>query len=211
MISLPAWIVVALVALVWLADRLARRRDPRGDSGAFWSRQIAVLGVPLAPLLLVSGWLESFAPHFWASGRHLHADRTGVAGLAPAAIYPWALATPVVLWLALVTVLLVRPPISRAAGRWLAGSAGLGHSRAWLLWLALPFAALVAVHADDLGGGVDAYPAASWSTSALVAALLVATAASRGRHAGGDVSTETTDAAPRRQLPDWRATLEGRG
>ncbi|MEO1086706.1 MAG: hypothetical protein AAFY88_20930, partial [Acidobacteriota bacterium] len=131
MMPAEAWAVVAVVAVALAVDLTARRRDPSGDSGGVWAQALGGFGVLIFPALLASAWLETLSPGLWSRGVHLHADRTGVWGFAPADVYPWALWGPLLLWLALLLTLLLRRP-GRSAARWIAGSAGFGDSRAWL-------------------------------------------------------------------------------
>ncbi|HET9767833.1 MAG TPA: hypothetical protein VFS60_13340, partial [Thermoanaerobaculia bacterium] len=164
------------------ADRAARaRRRPEGDRGDFWAAITWRTCLLLAPLVLLSGWLETVAPPYWKTGRHLHLDRVGAFGWSIPASYRVALLLPFLAWGALLLLGVAAKPRGREAGRWLAGAIGFGTRRSWVLLGALPLAAIDWWTLPRLGGGLQAYPAAAWATQAVIVLSLVGVALSAGR------------------------------
>ncbi len=180
-ILLPFGFLAAAAAVAYGADRaaLARRRD--GDRGDFWARIVQWLCLGLGVPLLLSGFLQTLFPRYWRLGRHLQLDLTGAFGWTLETCYRLALFLPFAAWLALLALGLARKPGDRDEARWLAGGIGFGGSRLWVLLCAAPFAILLVLTPDRLGGGDGAYPGASWATAAVLLLSLAGVALSAGR------------------------------
>lgn len=177
------------------AHLLVRARRAGGECGDFWARVVFLVIAILAPLTLVSGWLEVLRPTWWHGGRHLYLDLTGAFGWSVSTCYLVALAVPGAAWLAmLATTFFMRPA---DGGRWLAGGVGFTASRHWVLLFALPPAAAMLYALPRLGGGPGAYPGAAWSTLGALCLSLAGVALSAGQAAdtGRDVDADAAGAA----------------
>ena len=204
------WIAVLLAAAAgFAADRAAAARRPDGDRGDFWAAVTARSCVLLALPVLLSGALRTLFPQYWQTGRHLQLDLTTTAQLPLSTCYRIALLLPFVVWSALLALGLMRRPRGREAGRWLAGAIGFGRHRAWVLWCALPLAAIDVWTRPQLGGGATAYPAAAWSSLAVIALSLVGVAFSAGATAGATAAGAIVGAG--HALRPWPEALAARG
>ncbi|HEX4963441.1 MAG TPA: hypothetical protein VF173_21605 [Thermoanaerobaculia bacterium] len=201
---------VLALALAWVMDRLAAVRRPGGERGDYWAR--AVLGLCLGPALLclLSGWLPAIYEPFWQRGLHLQLDRVPGSGLPAMYAYLAALAIPFVIWGLLLLVGLALRPGGREAGRWLAGRAG-EMPRAWILLCALPFVVSLWFGFSRLGTGPEGYPAATWSTQALLLVSLLFVAGSAGTAPPQAARGEVAGPAPARVLRPWPEALAARG
>jgi len=190
------WGMVVLGALLGvIMDRLARLRRPDGERGDYWSRIVFWYLYPLAGLLLLSQVLTTLSG--WPAGWRLS--------------YWITLLLPFIGWALALLVGLAVKPAGREQARWLAGGAGFGNSRYWLLWCALPLASILAFEAGDLGGGESAYPAAVWSTLAVVALTLVGIAFSAGRAPLTVPAAESLRTEAAGQLQPWPELLAAHG
>jgi hypothetical protein len=210
-IVLPIAAVLAAAVMAAVADRAALlRRRPGGDRGDFWSRLVArtilFLGVPL----LISSAL-TLVPGIWQPGYHLHFDLTGIFGWSLAQSYRAALLLPLAVWVLLLLFGVSEKPADRDAARWLAGGIGFHSSRRWvLIWIA-PLALIVLFAFSNLGGGPSAYPAAAWTTTALLALALIGLACSEGQPiAVVHEKTDVLNVTPRAIVP-WPEALRARG
>jgi hypothetical protein len=198
------------LSLAWAMDRLAAARRPGRERGDYWAR--AVLGLCLGPALLclLSGWLPSLSDRFWQRGLHLQLDRVPGSGLSAAYAYRVALALPFVFWGLLLLVGLALRPGGREAARWLAGRAG-ELPRAWILLCALPLAVSLWFGFSRLGNGPEGYPAATWSTQALLLVSLLFVAGSAGTAPPPAARGKAAGEAPARALRPWPEALTARG
>jgi hypothetical protein len=179
-IALPLATLLAAAVIAIAADRAALlRRRPAGDRGDFWvrivTRTVLFLGVPL---LLSSALI--LIPGLWQPGYHLHFDLTGIFGWPLAASYRTALLLPLGVWALLLLFGASEKPAERDAVRWLAGGIGFHSSRRWVLVWTLPPALILLLAFSNLGGGPSAYPAAAWTTMALLLLSLIGVAWSEG-------------------------------
>ncbi|HEX9985001.1 MAG TPA: DUF1998 domain-containing protein [Thermoanaerobaculia bacterium] len=208
---LPVVVLLLAAAAAVAMDRAARlRRRPGGDRGDFWARAVLRVCLFLALPVLLSGAL-AVAPSLWNTGRHLQFDLTGIFGWPVARAYRVALVIPVGVWMLLLLIGIADKPGGREAGRWLAGAIGFGGSRLWVLVWTLPLAAILITAASGLGGGPGAYPAAAWTTVAVLLVSLVGVALSSGESPPSnqqaiDVATEAPPA-----LTPWPEALRARG
>src|SRR5437016_2001658 len=115
--TLLPWVLLggAAAAAAWI-DSVARRRDPREDSGSLWARVLKWSGCLWCALWL-SIVAESITP-FWRTGWHLQFDRA----LAAIWTYPVAILIPFGLWIVLATYALQQPAPRQEDARWLAGA-----------------------------------------------------------------------------------------
>lgn len=191
-------------------DRLAALRRPGSERGDYWTRAVAWLSV-LGLLGLFSGWLPSLSEPLWERGLHLQLDRVLGSGLPARAAYLAALAIPLALWALLLFAGLVLRPRSREAARWLAGRSG-ERPRSWVLAGALPLLAALVWGYSGLGAGPAGYPAATWSTQALLVVSLLFLARSAGTApAEPERSAPAPQVAPARELRPWPLALASRG
>lgn len=205
-----ALIVVVLgLALALFMDRLAALRRPGGERGDYWVRAVAGL-CGVAALCLLSGWLPAVWEPLWVRGLHLQLDRVPGSGLSTQLAFLAALAIPLVLWAALLLVNLVLRPRGRETARWLAGRAG-ELSRSWVLLCALPLLVSLAFGLTRLGTGPEGYPAATWSTQALLLVSLLFVARSAGTAAAGAERRQEAPTAAARVLRPWPEALQARG
>jgi hypothetical protein len=199
---------VAIVAAI-VANRAARRRAS-GDSGNYWElvvRRICYwLGIPV----LLSCILQSLSDTLWLSGWHLHFDRVWGSYWA----FPLALAIPFALWLLLLIAGLRAPAPSAGQVNWLAGNVGFSAGRKWVLhclWpLLIPLLWLGRVRLDL---GTTGYPAATWSTLAVLTISLVGIAFSAPRTATlrEEVRQAAAFGAVAKTLPDWPDAMRSEG
>lgn len=212
-ILLPFGSLAVAAAVAVVADRaaLARRKD--GDRGDFWARIVQWLCLGLGAALLLSSFLQTLFPRYWRSGRHLQLDLTGAFGWSPEACYPPALLLPFAVWMALLALGLARKPGDRDEARWLAGGIGFGGSRRWVLLCAAPFALLLLLTSDRLGGGDGAYPGASWATAAVLLLSLTGVALSAGRPDAAPPAQRSgaAGATATRPLQSWPQALAAHG
>ncbi len=219
----PALLCAVGVAfgLVWLFvfNLAAKLMRPALDVGRHWERMAHFSGWTAA-LVLVSGGLESVWGGFWFTGWHLHLDRalpaslpTEVSLLAAFGIpfLAWALAVPV-------SALVLRPPGDEENG--LAGA--LGHlsvggslpQRRWVLLFAIPVLLVLVGAFADLGTGLQAFPAAAWSTSLVAFLSLIGVALSRGRRPPRSSDEDAVDEpAPLVMRPPtpWPSSMKRKG
>jgi hypothetical protein len=201
---------VAGLFLAWAMDRLAAVRRPGGERGDYWARIVLGLCAGPALLCLLSGWLPGISEPLWQRGLHLQLDRVPGSGLPAAYAYLTALAIPFVLWALLLLWGLVLRPGGREAGRWLAGRAG-ELPRGWVLLGALPLAVSLWSGFSRLGTGPEGYPAATWSTQALLIISLLFVARSAGTAPPQAARGEVEGPAPARDLRPWPEALAARG
>jgi hypothetical protein len=196
--------------LAWVMDRLAALRRSGGERGDYWAG--AVLGLCLGPALvcLLSGWLPAISEPFWLRGLHLQLDRVPGSGLPAAYAYLAALGIPFVCWGFLLLLGLALRPASPDAGRWLAGRAG-ELPRAWVLICALPLAVSLWSGFSRLGTGTEGYPAASWSTQALLVISLLFVAGSAGTASHQEARGEVAGPVAARALRPWPEALAAHG
>jgi len=201
------------LALAFAMDRLAAVRRPGGERGDYWARAAAGLcGIGL--LCLLSGWLPALWERFWLRGLHLQLDRVPGSGLSQENAYRVALALPFGAWaVLLVAGLMLRPSdgeANREAGRWLAGRAG-DLPRSWILLCVLPLLAGLLFGYSRLGAGPEGYPAATWSTQALLVVSLLFVARSAGAAPAVAGRSGTGPEAAARDLRSWPEALASRG
>lgn len=190
-------------------DRLAALRRPGGERGDYWARAVTwICGVGL--LCLLSGWLPSISKPFWDRGMHLQLDLVPGSGLSAQTAYLAALAIPLVLWASILLAGLVLKPQGREGGRWLAGRAG-ERPRSWVLVCALPLLAGLTYGYSGLGAGPGGYPAATWSTQALLLVSLLFLARSAGTAPAEPARSAPQQEAAARQLRSWPDALAARG
>ena len=183
------------------------------------------LGVVFGPLILLSTvlaaeWLgggarpvpgatasDGLAQEIYLKGWHLHFDLVPgpVPGTELLRVHQ-ALWIPLGVFLALLVVGLIERPRDREEGRWLAGTAGFGHSRGWLWMCVVPLAVVLAVTHGDLRGGEDAYPAANWGAVLVFALALVGVIFSAGWP-----RPSATPPVRRQPSRSWPEVLRGRG
>ncbi|HEV7506937.1 MAG TPA: hypothetical protein VGS07_18750 [Thermoanaerobaculia bacterium] len=198
------------LALAWVMDRLAAVRREGGERGDYWSRAVLWLCLGPALLCLLSGWLPTIYEPLWLRGLHLQLDRVPGSGLAAPYAYLAALAIPFACWSLFLLVGLALRPGAREAGRWLAGRAG-ELPRGWVLLCGLPLAVSLWFGFSRLGTGAEAYPAATWSTQALLLVSLLFVAGSAGKAPAQAMPGEAAAPAPARELRPWPEALAARG
>jgi MrfA Zn-binding domain len=208
---LPLLALAAASVAAVAADRLAAARRHGGDRGDFWVRVFFRTCLLLGPPLAASAWLETLAPTFWRTGRHLFVDLTGGFGWRLSTCLLAALAVPVGAFLVLLAVGQMEKPAGREAGRALAGSLSSGGSRAWVLALAAPLGLLLITTWPRLGKGAAGYPGAVWATLLALSLALVGVATSRGREEGTVTHEDAKPTTEHLQLPLWPAALAARG
>ena len=195
-----------------LADRAALLRREDRDRGDYWTRVVWRLSLFIA-LVLLSG-MAAVIPRLWDTGYHLHFDLTGIAGWSWS--IPWSYRVAVLLpfgvWVLLLMLGLAEKPGGRETGRWLAGAISFDSSRLWVLVWTIPLAGLLVAAFSNLGGGAGAYPAAAWSSLAVLLLSLIGVGLSRG-DAAIALARETTgrDAKPAVQLTPWPEALTAHG
>jgi len=208
---LPGLLLALAAAIAAIMAHIqARAQRKGGDCGDFWARVVRGFCPTLGLALLASASIETLWPSYWRTGRHLHLDVTGGFGLPFFACFIIALLLPVVCWLGFMGFGLAqwRPSDQRNA-RWLAGILWEGGTRFWVAWFALPLVLLLIWTASRLGGGPGAFPAAVWSTLALVAVSLLAVALSAGAE-----QIHQKEAARKQEevVPgDWPADMKSSG
>ncbi len=210
--AVPYLILLACLLIGLLADILARgRRD--GDSGQFWGDCLFLFGCIMGPALVYSALLPSLNQDWWLSGFHLHLELVTGHGIAEDTAFRLALLIPLLLWAALLLINVFRPP--GQPSRWLSGSAGLTHSRVWVLLFGLPFLPLFLWGWGRLGGGEDAYPGALWVSQAVLMVCLAAIALSKlpvGQpSAPSAVEEEPQQEAQPQMRSGWAETLRRHG
>ena len=213
---IPALVTTAVAVLVGLAAHRGDHWSSRHrGSGEAWSRVVLGLGVAVAPLLLLSSWLEILAPTWWEAGHHLFLDLTGAFEWSLTTCYAIALGTPLLIWTFLVAMSFGRgADQDPREGHWLVGGVGFRLTRRWVLIAALPFAALLVAALPRLGGGPGAYPAAGWSTLLVVCLSLIGVSeSSRPGDGVEETIAQTPDAAGSAEPStiDWVAALEDEG
>ena len=210
-VVLPIAVLLAAAIVAASTDRVARlRRQPGGDRGDFWARAILRTCLFLAVPVLLSG-AAVLLPSVWDPGYHLQFDLTGVFGRPIPESYRAALLLPLTVWTLLLLFGLVEKPRGRDAGRWLAGAIGFGDSRRWVLIWTIPLAAILIAAFSALGGGVGAYPAAAWTTAAVLLVALVGVALSSGEPIAKPVPGADKDAVVKAPLMPWPEALKARG
>jgi len=214
-VLLPALAVPAALAVSGVMGHwAARARRPGGECGDFWARMTGRICVCLGLPALLSGWSQTILGSVWDRGFHLHFDVVPNPPL-PGGLevsFLVALAIPLLVWVALLAYGVAEKPGDREAGRWLAGGAGFSPSRRWILGGAVPLLACLAIGGRDLGGGVDAYPGALWSTLAAVVAGLIGVAMSAGTKAAPAAAASAEPVvAPRVDLVPWPEALRAAG
>ncbi len=208
-LPLAALVIAALGAV--LADRaaLARRKDR--DRSDYWTRVVWRLCLFIA-LVWLSG-MVAVIPRLWDTGYHLHFDLTGVAGWSWS--IPWsyrvALLLPFGAWALLLMLGLAEKPGGRETGRWLAGAIGFDSSRHWVLVWTIPLAVILVASFSSLGGGAGAYPAAAWTSLAVLLLALIGVALSRGDATALTRESTGHDAKPAVQLMPWPEALAAHG
>jgi hypothetical protein len=210
-IALPLATLVAAAIIAVAADRAALlRRRAAGDRGDFWvrivTRTVLFLGVPL----LLSN-VVILIPGIWQPGYHLHFDLTGIFGWPLSVSYRAALLLPLAIWALLLLFGASEKPADRDAVRWLAGGIGFHSSRRWLLSWTVPPALILVLAFSNLGGGPSAYPAAAWTTMALLLLSLIGVACSEGE--GSTVvhkERQPPESTPPAIVP-WPEALRARG
>jgi hypothetical protein len=189
---LPILALLAGGGVAFIFDRLAGlRRSPDKDRGDYWVFVIQYF-VFILPFLLLAVWVKTLKP-YWTSGYHLHFD------LLPSAFdltldtrYYLALAFPFVLWVLLLIIGIIKNPSPKEKARWLAGAINFDNSRSWIvLYFVLPLLLLLSFTLFSLGGGEGAYPAATWSTMAVLAISLIGVAFSGGKYESAFVKSLT--------------------
>jgi hypothetical protein len=205
-----AVLLVAAIAAV-IADGMARvRRRPGGERGDFWARAVLRTCLFLALPVLLSG-AAVLVPSVWDAGYHLQFDLTGVFGRPIPEAYRAALLLPLVVWTLLLLFGVAEKPGGRDAGRWLAGAIGFGESRRWVLVWTIPLAAILIAAFSSLGGGVGSYPAAAWTTVAVLALSLAGVALSSGEPVAKPVVDSPGTAVLPAALIPWPEALKARG
>jgi len=196
-------------SLAFSMDRLAAVRRLGGERGDYWVRAAAGL-CGIGFLCLLSGWLPSIFKPLWTRGLHLQLDRVAGSGLPRGVAYLAALALPFGLWAALLLAGLALPPAGRESSRWLAGRAG-DLSRGWVLVCVLPLLAGLLFGFPRLGSGPEGYPAATWSTQALLSITLLFLARSAGTAPLARRGRQEKAPAALRELRPWPEALRERG
>lgn len=205
---LPWGPVVLAVPLGVLMDRLARLRCPDGERGDYWSRIVWWYLYPLAGLLLLSQVLVTIS--WWPVGWSLYLDLQ--SGISRGSWSHWtALLLPFIGWVLALLLGLALKPAEREQARRLAGGAGFGNSRYWLLWCALPLVLIPACRANAVVGGESAYPAAVWSTLMATAFTLVGIAFSAGRAPATVPAAATAPTETAGRLQPWPDLLAAHG
>ena len=196
---LPAIVVILASAAAFVAELAARGKAAGGDTGAYWSRAAARTCVAIAaPFLLLYLAVTAFPE---ARGSIPGADRQ-----------EYWLFLPLLPWGAVLTLGLFQDAPA-AAGRWLAGSVGYEPDRrGWVALCALPLVGLLLMGWSRLGNAPSSYPAASWTTAALLSITLLAL--SRSKPEAQAVSVDeapVVQAKPGPELPDWPEAMRGGG
>ncbi|MFH1468442.1 MAG: Zn-binding domain-containing protein [Pseudomonadota bacterium] len=209
-----------LLGLGWLLlfTLVAKVAQPHGDPGPHWAR-MAWLAGGLAGVVLLSGAFETIWASFWLTGFHLQMDRALPPSLSVGLCLLAAFAIPLAVWMLAVPVSAIFMGKARAVGPGLAGSVGhlpLGQarpSRRWVLLCALPLALVLVGGYPELGTGLQAFPAAAWSTTLIaVLSLLGIAISSRGKssekaRAEGEPASPAATRAPE----PWPAAMRRLG
>ncbi|HEV2987201.1 MAG TPA: hypothetical protein VG759_02075 [Candidatus Angelobacter sp.] len=207
---LPVLLLSGAIAAAIAAHLATRSRRSSGDCGDYWEKIVRLtcywLGIPL----LLSTIAESISSTYWLTGWHLQFDRV----LGHSWAFPLALAIPFVLWVLFLLTCLRLAPKTSDHSNWLAGAIGFSASRKWVLhsvWiLIIPLLWWGPIHLDSGRGG---YPAATWSTLAVLVISLVGIAFSASASSSVAVSQTRTATVGRedRILPDWPEAMEREG
>lgn len=193
-LELHGWLPLLVLAIGFVAalcfDFAAKARAEGGDTGAYWARIAAWMCLGVAAPLAV-----------------LYAAVTGFPQVRPEIPYIdrqeiW-LFVPMAVWGVLMTLGLFLETRS-AQGRWLAGSVGYGaDQRTWVILCCLPLAALLALSWSRLGNAPSSYPAAHWSTAAVLTLTLLRVGWSRPSAAAFPAEAARAPEISERQLADW--------
>jgi len=195
---LPLVVLVVGFLAALLADIAARGRAEGGDTGTYWSRVAFWTAIAIGgPLVL------------------LYAAVTGFPEIRPE--IPWIdrqeiwLFLPMAAWAALLAVGLFQPaPAER--GRWLAGSVGYGNEqRGWVALCSLPLLAMMAMGWSRLGDGPSSYPAAHWTTAALLSLTLLRVGWSRPAAQAAAETAPAEQPHTQRHLTDWPEAMRRGG
>lgn len=210
-IALPLATVLAAAISAVVADRAALvRRRPGGDRGDFWTRVVTRTILLLALPLLISSALV-LVPGIWQPGYHLLFDLTGIFGWPLARAYRAALLLPLAVWALLMLFGVSEKPADREAARWLAGGIGFHGSRRWVvIWIA-PLVLILSFAFSDLGGGPASYPAAAWTTTALIVLALIGVAWSEGEPVAVVRKQDDAPEVAHPAIAPWPEALRARG
>ena len=195
---LPLVVLVVGFLAALLADLTARAKVEGGDTGAYWSRIAAwtclAIGGPLVVLYAAVAGFPEIRPEI------PFVDRQEVWLFFPMAV--WGLFLVAGLFL----------DTMPARGRWLAGSVGYGdHQRGWVILCALPLLGLMAMAWSRLGDGPSSYPAANWTTAALLSLTLLRVGWSRPAAVAAIEAAPVEQAKAERQLTDWPEAMRRGG
>ncbi|MBI1354243.1 MAG: hypothetical protein GC160_07850 [Acidobacteria bacterium] len=196
---LPAIVLILGLVAALVAELAARAKADGGDTGTYWSRIAARTCVAIAAPLLALYLIVTAFPDARASIPGV--DRQEYWLFAP--LLPWSL----------LLVLGLFQAAPAAAGRWLAGSIGYQiDRRGWAALCALPLAGLLAMGWSRLGNAPSSYPAANWTTAALLSITLLAVARSKPAAAAAAAAEAPAEQAkPGPSLPDWPEAMRAGG
>ena len=181
----------AVAALAWLLDLfLLRGRAADADTGACWARTLQWWSVICAVLVALTVARE-------------FSDL--VSGRIPSRGYLWLGGV----WLAIVLSAVVWAPADRA-GRWIAGGIGFGNQRYWVAGLA----AFLLVPLGYSFGTSDAYDAALWASTVILAVTLLMIALSKYPKTGRAAVAPAAAAARAgvvAPMADWPVAMRAAG
>jgi hypothetical protein len=178
---LPIFLLLACGVTAFIFDRIVILHNLDKDRGDYWVFVTTYIGW-LLPFILVSSWMQTIYPIWWLEGYHLHFDILNNAfNLTVDTRYYLALAIPILLWLFLLIIGILKLNLDQNKSRWLAGAIGFSNSRFWILSYAALLLSLPLISWTDLGGGEGSYSAVTWGTLAVFSISLIGIAFSQGK------------------------------